>query len=80
MVWFLQPEKSGNLDDDESEDKEEKEHDSCVIRQYIFERGDKRMEIEVEIETRFFGIYNFFLFFFADLSNSRFLDFKLSRI
>lgn len=64
MVWFLQPEKSGNLDDDESEDKEEKEeeHDPCVIRQYIFERGDKRMEIEVEIETRFFGIYNFFFF------------------
>lgn len=63
MVWFLQPEKSGNLDDDESEDEEEKEHDPCVIRQYTFERGDKRMEIEVEIETRFFGIYNFFFFF-----------------
>lgn len=51
------------MDDDESED-EERAHDPCVIRRYIFERGDKGMEIEVEIETRFlekiFGIYNFF--------------------
>lgn len=40
------------MDDDESED-EERAHDPCVIRRYIFERGDKGMEIEVEIETRF---------------------------
>lgn len=40
------------MDDDESED-EERAHDPCVIGRYIFERGDKGMEIEVEIETRF---------------------------